>query len=179
MAEFGSFAQGTPVRYSGSTITPDIIQTLSNYLDGWFAAVEGAYSPAIEDMNALGYLFAYQLAYIMQKGISDWDSATTYYTGDFVKSNGSIYVSSVDTNLNHAVTDNSFWTGMIQNGSLTINSLYSSFSIPTGNSMTYPYLTIGSGKTLTVGSSTSLIGVTSIVANGTLSIQGTGIVRIL
>src|SRR5580698_1314397 len=88
MAEFGSFNEGTPQRYSGSTITPAIIQNLSNYLGGWFNAVVLSNSPTIEDMNSLCYLFAYQLAYILQVGVPEWDSGTTYYTGDIVSSSG-------------------------------------------------------------------------------------------
>lgn len=109
MAEFGSFAAGTPARYNGSTITPAIIQTLSQYLGGWLSAVVGANSPAIEDMNALCYLFAYQLAYLLQAGVPEWDSGTTYYTGDIVQSAGVCYVSLIDSNLNNAVTNTTDW----------------------------------------------------------------------
>lgn len=84
IAEYGSFANGTPATYSGTTITPALVQGLTQYLSGWFSAVEGAYSPAIEDMNALCYLFAYQLSYLMNTGIAEWDSGTTYSTGNIV-----------------------------------------------------------------------------------------------
>src|SRR6185312_11617670 len=113
IAEFGSLAAGSPARYSGSTITPAIVQTLGNFLSGWFTAVEGLYSPAIEDMNALFYLAFYQLCYLMQEGIPEWDSGTTYYTGSMVQSSGVIYISLVDSNLNHAVTSGSFWKGQL------------------------------------------------------------------
>lgn len=103
--QFGSLAAGSPV-YTTSIAT---IQALSNYLVGWFGGVVGANLPAIEDLNALCYLFAYQLAYIFQAGISEWDSGTTYYTNSFVQSSGILYVSLVDTNLNNAVTDTTKW----------------------------------------------------------------------
>src|SRR4051812_38133642 len=85
MAQYGSFAAGTPATYSGTTITPALVQSLGNYLSGWFSAVLGQNSPAIEDMNSLCYLFAYQLSYLMQAGVPEWDAGTTYYTGDIVQ----------------------------------------------------------------------------------------------
>src|SRR6185312_5101494 len=97
IAQFGSFAAGTP-QFS---IDPAVIQGLSNYLTGMFGAVMGSESPAIEDHNALFYLYAYQLCYLMQAGVPEWDSGTTYYIGSVVQKAGVIYTSLVDTNLNH------------------------------------------------------------------------------
>lgn len=182
IAKFGSFAAGTPVRYSGTTVTPALIQALSNYLSGWFAAVEGSFSPAIEDMNALCYLFAYQLCYLFQAGVPEWDSGTTYYTGSLASSSGTLYASLTDTNLNHAVTDTTKWFTPVQNGSLTPNALPgTTWSLPASQSMMWPNLQIGSGQTMTVPSSANLIGVTSIVLSGTgvLVATGTGIIRII
>jgi hypothetical protein len=110
LAQFGSLAAGTPNTYSSSTITPTIIQSLSNYLTGWFGAVLGSNNPTIEDMNALCYLFAYQLSYLMQTGIAEWDAGTTYYKGNrVIGPNALIYTSLIDTNLNQAVTVISAW----------------------------------------------------------------------
>lgn len=103
---FGSLAAGLPA-YSTD---PEAIQGLSNYEDGWFGAVLGNNSPAIQDMNALQFLFAYQLAYGFQAGVPEWDDATTYYLGSFVNDgNGNLYVSLADNNLNNAVSDTSKW----------------------------------------------------------------------
>ncbi len=112
LAKFGSFAAGSPVTYSGLTVTPTLIQSLSNYLTGWFGAIVGSDNPAIEDMNSLFYLVTYQLAYGFQTGIPEWDSGTTYYKGSTVTDTGGLgiqYVSITDTNLNHAVTDTANW----------------------------------------------------------------------
>jgi hypothetical protein len=121
ISEFGSLAAGSPQRYSGSTITPAIIQTLTNYVQGWFAAAIGPNSPAIEDMNALCYLYAYQLAYLMQEGIAEYDSGTTYYTGSLCSSAGEIYVSLVDNNLNTALISGAHWK-VYYGGSRTVSS---------------------------------------------------------
>ncbi len=84
--EFGSLANSsttyltTPL--TGASIP--LIQSLSNWLTGWYGAVVGSNAPCIQDMNAMCYVFAYQLAYLMQAGIAEWDSGTTYFTGDTV-----------------------------------------------------------------------------------------------
>ena len=98
IAQFGSLAAGTP-NYSTD---PDVIQGLQQYSDGWSAAVLGTKSPALEDRNALDYLLSYQQAYIMQRGVPEWISTETYYTGSFASlSDGRMYVSKVDNNINH------------------------------------------------------------------------------
>lgn len=104
---FGSLAAGSPA-YSTD---PEVIQSLANYESGWFSAVLGNNSPAIQDMNALQFVFAYQLAYLMQSGIPEWNSATTYYIGSLVTDVGTgvIYASRTNDNLNNAVSDNTNW----------------------------------------------------------------------
>lgn len=109
IAQFGSLAAGTP-NYSKD---PDVIQGLSQYADGWSAAVLGTKSPALEDRNALDYLLSYQQAYIMQHGVPEWISTETYYEHSYVvDSNGELRVSVIDNNIGHDPTlDNggSYW----------------------------------------------------------------------
>lgn len=102
---FGSLAAGSPAY----TTDPSTIQSLSNYLSGWYAAVVGNNSPVIQDMNAIHFLYARQLAYLMESGVPEWESATTYYVGNIVNVSGFLYVSLTDNNLNHAVTDGANW----------------------------------------------------------------------
>lgn len=109
IGKFGSLAAGS-VAY---TTDPEVIQELSNYLTGWFGAVVGANSPAIEDMNALCYLFAYQIAYLMQTGVPEWNDETTYYIGSMVTDSSQIYVSLTDDNLNNPVSDTVNWRALI------------------------------------------------------------------
>lgn len=109
IAQFGSLAAGTP-NYSKD---PDVIQGLSQYADGWSAAVLGTKSPALEDRNALDYLLSYQQAYIMQHGVPEWISTETYYEHSYVvDSNGELRVSTIDNNIGHdPAQDNggSYW----------------------------------------------------------------------
>lgn len=104
--QFGSLSAGTPL----SSTDPATIQALSNWLTGWYGAVIGGNSPAIEDVNAMSYVFAYQLAYLMQAGVAEWDSGTTYYIGSLVNDGtGVVYVSITNANLNNAVSDVVNW----------------------------------------------------------------------
>lgn len=110
MGQFGSFAAGTPTAYTGALITPTIIQSLSQYAAGWFSAIVGANSPAVEDWNALCYLFAYQLSYVMQAGIPEWDAGTTYFTGSVAQDgSGNAFVSLTNNNLGNVLTDATNW----------------------------------------------------------------------
>lgn len=96
LAQFGSLAAGSPM----FSTDPAVLQALSNWLEGWFSAVLGSNSPAIEDVNTAFYVLAYQIAYLMQEGIPEWDSGTTYYIGSVVQYSNVHYMSLIDTNLN-------------------------------------------------------------------------------
>lgn len=103
--EFGSFAGGTPT----NTQDPTAIQSLAAFLGGWKSAILGDDNPAIEDMNSLFLLAFYQIAYGFQAGIPEWDAVTEYKIGSLVNVAGKVYVSSVATNVNNAVTDITKW----------------------------------------------------------------------
>lgn len=85
---FGSLAAGSP-QFAGTN--PAAVQTLANFEGGWPAAVVGGNSPALEDLNALCFLYAYQLSYLFQQGIPEYDDSTTYFYGSVLQSNGSYY----------------------------------------------------------------------------------------
>lgn len=105
IAQFGSLAAAAPV-YSTD---PDTIQNLSNWLAGWYEAVVGSNSPAIQDMNAFCYVVAYQAAYILQAGVGEYSATTTYYIDSYVNYSGRLYVSIADDNVGNAVTDKTKW----------------------------------------------------------------------
>lgn len=106
IGKFGSFAAGSPAYAT----TPTLIQSLSQYDDGWPSAVTGGNSPCIEDLNALCYLFGYQLSYLMEQGIPEWEMTTTYYIGQIaLSSTGILYRSLADTNTGNALSDSDKW----------------------------------------------------------------------
>ena len=104
--QFGSYVNGGSVY----TNDPVVIQALAAFLAGWGAATTGNSSPAIQDRNALDFLFSRQLAYLLQQGIPEWDSTTPYFTNSFCQVSGVVYVSLTDNNLgNNPPTDTNDW----------------------------------------------------------------------
>lgn len=104
--EFGSLAAGSPT----TTKDPATIQSLAAWLGGWAQATIGALIPAYQDMNSVHYLAFYQICYLLQMGIPEWDSQTTYYTNSIVQYNGVLYTSLQDSNTNQEPdTQPSYW----------------------------------------------------------------------
>lgn len=95
IGQFGSLAAGSPT----TTTNPTTMQALGAFDGGWFDAVLGGNSPAIEDMNAVHYLAFYQLAYMMENGIPQYDSTTEYYQGSVVQYNNQYYKCLVDNTI--------------------------------------------------------------------------------
>lgn len=92
-AKFGSLAAGSPILSKDI----DTIQSGPEYLSGWVSALLGASNPAIEDANALAYLFSYQIAYQFQAGVPEWNEDTEYHTGSIVNYNGGkLYICMTD-----------------------------------------------------------------------------------
>lgn len=129
---FGSLAEGgADYLNPGSAAIPEI-QSLSNYLEGLFGAVIGSNYPSIQDLNALFYLFAYELCYMFEMGIPEWDAATTYYTNSFVQVSGVLYQSLQDNNLNEPPASSpSYWGSALQ-ASATVFKQNGTFVAPTG-----------------------------------------------
>jgi alpha-tubulin suppressor-like RCC1 family protein len=126
IAQFGSYAASSPTLVAATAIST--IMSLTNWLTGWFGAVVGGNSPAIEDLNAVHVVFSYQLAYLMQAGIPEYDSGTTYYTGSLAMSAGNVYRSLQDNNTGNALTNANYWilasglyAGVGSNGTVTLN----------------------------------------------------------
>ena len=169
--QFGSFAAGAPV----TTTNPVTIQALSNFLAGWNAAVVGLNSPTIEDMNALFYLYAYQLAYLFQSGIPEWDADTSYYIGSLVMVDGEIFRSTINDNLGIDPADGTAdWAVPILDGLLCPVVSERSTTVTTGKILFYPLLTIDTGHTYTINSGAYLKVDELLVVDGTLVINGTG-----
>lgn len=106
IGKFGSLAAGS----AAYTTDPATIQSLSEFLDGWAAETIATNRPALEDFNALDYLIFYQIRYLFENGIPEWETNTTYYTGSFVQVSGVIYQSKTDNNAgNDPTTDTTNW----------------------------------------------------------------------
>ena len=103
---FGSLAAGTPA--NAATVTE--VQSLSNWEDGWYSAVVANNNPTIQDMNSAFFVFAYQLAYLMQSGVAEWNTGTEYFIGQICSDGaGNLYESLTNNNQGNALTVSAEW----------------------------------------------------------------------
>lgn len=104
---FGTIKAGSP------SYTKTVSQIMnSNFESGWSDAVEDDYAPYRQDRNAVDLALSTQIAYILQEGVAEWDSGTTYYSTSVVKyldgSNLKFYWSIADNNTS-ALSDTTKW----------------------------------------------------------------------
>lgn len=93
VSQFGSLKAGSP-NYSSD---PAVIQNLPAWGSGWSGAVVANSAPALQDLNSLFYVITRQLGYLVQTGVSEWDSNTVYYIGSIVNNGtGGLMVSIAD-----------------------------------------------------------------------------------
>lgn len=124
--QFGSNVAGAPV------FTKDVlsIQTLDAWKNGWQNAVFGTNkAPFLEDMNAWMFVHSYMATYMLQEGVPEYDSTTSYFIGGIVKKTGTseLYKSLTNDNLGNALpskTDNANWQYVINKGILQYDSAY-------------------------------------------------------
>jgi len=115
--QFGSAQAGTKILSND----PDVIQSLPAWGSGWNSAtVSGLQLPTLEEMQGVQYVQTYQLAYLFQEGIPEYDAGTTYYHYSVVKKASSfqLYGSLVDNNVGHALTDPTKWVLLFDLGKL-------------------------------------------------------------
>lgn len=129
---FGINATETKVGQFGSAnattkiTTKDIekIQALDAWEQGWEAgAVGNNRYPTQQERTGVDYEHSYQIGYMLQEGIPEWNKDTTYNKGSIVKAYSGtalqIYVSLVDDNLNNAVPDITKWKPELANSDLS------------------------------------------------------------
>lgn len=103
IGQFGSAKLGT---YNG---TSDVatIQSLSAWSDGWIEAVTPTNQyPPLPERTGVDKVLSYQECYLLQSGVAEWDSATTYYINNFCRVGEKLYISLIDENLNNDPLDN-------------------------------------------------------------------------
>lgn len=106
--QFGSLQTGAKVLSSDL----DVLQGLSAYQNGWNdAVVSGEQLPSLEEFQALNYINSYQTAYLLQKGIPEWNAETDYHIGDIAREIGGskIYRSLTNNNTGNALTNAANW----------------------------------------------------------------------
>lgn len=109
VGQFGSLNAGTKVT------TTDIatIQGLPAWQNGWQAATVGENCyPTLQERNGLDKVQSYFLNYLLQEGIPEWDSGTTYYTGSIVKLINGVdvqFYKSLKDNNTAVLSDTDYW----------------------------------------------------------------------
>ena len=109
---FGSAADNTKILSNDL----DVLQSKAAFLEGWSPAVLGDKKfPALEEFQAIDRITTQQIAYLLQKGIPEWDSGTTYYQSCVVRQAGTyqLYGSLSDDNIGHALSDTVNWKPLI------------------------------------------------------------------
>lgn len=174
VGQFGSRAAGTPIY----TTNPETIQALQNFEDGWYSAVLGNNSPAIQDMNAICYLYAYQLAYLFQAGIPEWDDETVYYIGSYCQKSGVIYRSLIDDNTNFDPDSSVNWVSPLSKGLVTADAVNRNLTILSGQTQIWGSPTIGVGVTITLNTGSNAVALNKLISNGTVIVSGTAIMKV-
>jgi len=122
IGQFGSALAGT---YVGTTDVATI-QDLPAWSNGFIDSVTpNEQFPPLPEMTGFGKVLSHQIAYILQKGVPEWDTGTTYYAGDFAKgvNTGKLYISKVDSNINHELNDSDYWEEFSSGGGLEIGDI--------------------------------------------------------
>lgn len=105
VAQYGSLAAGSPA-YSSD---PAVIQTAA-WLNGLTAALVGNRSPSWQDLNGVLLVVTQQIAYMLQAGVPEWDTGTTYGVNCIVRVGGAMYFSLTDPNVgNNPASDTTNW----------------------------------------------------------------------
>lgn len=86
---YGSGATGSPSYTSSITL----MQSLGAWSRGWAAETIANNRPFLEDMNAVDCVFGYQLSYMMQMGIPEYDTTgnSVYFLNSICQSGGIVY----------------------------------------------------------------------------------------
>jgi hypothetical protein len=156
LAQFGSLKEGS-VLYSSD---PDVIQALGAYETGWKGAVVNNNAPALQDMNAIQYLYARQLAYIFENGIPEYSATTTYFTGSLVRAIGGaqVYQSLADDNLGESLSDITKWVQPFNppsydlgtSNTIVLNAAQSIAKVTITGTATIDYSALPAGRQITL-----------------------------
>lgn len=162
---FGSAAAGSKILSTDVTV----LQSLAAWLGGWSPAVIGTKKfPAIEEMNAVSYISTSQIAYLLQEGIAEYDSTTTFFINSIVKKAGTyqLYGSVTDNNAGNALTDTTNWKFLCDLANLNQNFVWAGVSGGTSSAMNLtpstPATSYFAGQVVAFLAGTSSTGATTV-----------------
>lgn len=107
--EIGQFGSALAGEYTGKADVATI-QSKSAWDKGFIGCVTPTTQfPPLPEMTGFGKVLSHQICYLLQQGIAEWDSGTTYYIGNWVSYNSSIYVAKSDGFSNQLPTNTTYW----------------------------------------------------------------------
>lgn len=180
---FGSKFAGVP----SFTTDPATIQSLGNFLEGWYSGAVGGSAPTIQDMNALFVLLTYQIAYLQQKGISEWDATAQYIAHkSVVQAGGYLFLCTVDSLNDTPLSSLGFihWTllaqgnmaGGVSAGTVLLNPTTRTFITSAAVDSVYTIATPSSyADNFPVGAEVTFICNNTAGAKSTISTDGLGL----
>lgn len=106
IGQFGSALAGT---YNGTTDVATI-QSLPAWQKGFIGCVTpNTQFPPLPEMTGFGKVLSQQICYLLQQGVPEYDSGTTYYNGNWCAYNKNLYTAKADGFSNVAPTDTTKW----------------------------------------------------------------------
>ena len=110
VAQPGSTVGGTPVYSNNLDVLQDVAAgSGSPWVNGLQAQVEGTQAQVLEEMNGILLAITQQLAYLTERGMSEWLSTQNYYKYAVAYVAGVPYSSLQDNNLNNAPASSPSW----------------------------------------------------------------------
>lgn len=171
--QFGSAQTGAKVL---SNDLPTIM-SLSAWDTGWLnATLGGSKFPPLEEYQSSLYVHSSQVAYVLQQGIPEYDSGTTYYTNNICVNPGTVqlYRSLTDGNIGHALSNATYWKLLVDLATIGAGNPVYIGGISTGSAnaqvlatLTPTGFTLTDGFTVTFTAGFTNSGATTLNANST------------
>ena len=112
-SNIGVFGSGQAGETYTTTTDPNTANSLgTHWEDGWNGAVvsQAPYTaPFIEDMNAVNYVNSYNSAYLLQRGIPEYDANEEYQADSVCTYNGEIWICLQDATTGITPTEGANW----------------------------------------------------------------------
>ena len=112
-SNIGVFGSGQAGETYTTTTDPNTANSLgTHWEDGWNGAVvsQAPYTaPFIEDMNAVNYVNSYNSAYLLQRGIPEYDANEEYQADSVCTYNGEIWICLLDGTTGITPTEGANW----------------------------------------------------------------------
>ncbi len=175
---FGSGQLGTKV-LSNSLPT---LMGLSAWGTGWLASVLGASKfPPLEEFQSVEYVHSTQIAYLLQQGIAEYDSGTTYYINNICVNPGTVqlYKSVTDGNIGHALSDATNWKLLVDLATIGAGNPVYIGGVSTGSANAQVLATLTpTGFTLTDGFTITFTAGFTNTGAATMNANATGVMAI-